>query len=1366
MQKTSINSFEGGFKSDFNPITTPSNVVVGGQNFRLYKAGDNEFIQSNEKGNLAVGSLKTNYVCLSWAEYNGIAYIVSAEVINGIATGRGEIGTFPSPDYLPDVNGIGNIIQSYSALKNFSNVIPPNPALLVYNDFNSMSFNFTLETVFEKLLIQPDFDSTVNLILTDNYNKPRIINSRFQVLPDNKYKIIDRRGVNDSNVYTNDSFASSANLVLSSDTLANISLSAVELGGQVQFGNYFYYVKYITSEGDESGIVAESFLVSVFNGTTVATTIGGHSGLKSNKQVRMNVTGLDTNYSFFSLYVEHIDGEDNATRSAYKLDKKFQISTSSVEIVHTGYENTITVDVNSLNAVSFAFKTARTETQGQGRLFFGNLNGYEEDYNKLYVACQKVQLRDIQHQLNLLGINDINDIYNAQISQSSTNLDGWNGAYYNPQNIYNKLGYWRGESYPFGIRFFFKNNVISPVFPVLAIDRNNSTAAYQNISYDPQGWYIGSNGNGSYFQNRLGIYRFMDLQKSTSNPIFDQQNGGRIVINGIQFFIDETNAEWQAILNDPNVIGYQLMRGERIPDVKAQGYLIPTVKYKNTYNISPEANMYETAKSSESLQKFVPIIQNWLEGQTTQDGNANSTALHAGRIWNYPRSDNVGNTDKSTISNKRYAILSNDFFVSNTLGSDLNAVDGAIIPLGYITGKYIIPTSIGTPGANQGFIPVHFSLINSVSQSFYIGSDLNTYQSTGNVWPVKTSLVIPNTPFPNLSRFASYTDSNKFRAFDADTHMNMVNKYNGYIGAFFTNKMFLTQLTWTSLGLGGAEDGQFANSIAVITFNPYVPNHPYLDTTDTIAVLCNIYSNSSGIKTPTQISNTYNDISSIKYKPIGPRQSMSTLQAEKNNVSFGGDCFIGLGFRKLYTNASTLVKDAADNVKVENGYTVSVVNEGNYNIAFRGTDIQNTTTSELSLSSNGRSFPPYYTQQDSSPGDGFGAGISWRDYNNIIESGYINKGYNITFPSRVSFSYDINVPFIKTRYPNRITWSAIHSPNNFVNGYRIFSGLNYVDYDSKFGPIVKIFASDNVMTVICENGVFETPLNQRIEVGGDVAGKIFLDSVGVLTDNYGLISKEYGTTWQNSVIQSDNNVYGVDIERHKIWRIVTGQGLELLSELTIQGKLKELKSIFGGTKDRVFQHRVYSFFDKEKADISFIFNNGVTDDGSYIISYNEVTGKFDTPKSYRAEQMMSTNNRTFSFNNKLNSNIIWEHHINPLFCNYYGEQHTCEIEFVSNQNIEWEKIFTNLNLVQNGVYPVSVHYKNDFDDFLEQVYPRNTNHILRSNIDYKGSQMVFQIGKSANKRLRDKYSQIKIIYRGDQEVFLRSINTLFNTISY
>jgi hypothetical protein len=67
-------------------------------------------------------------------------------------------------------------------------------------DFITNELSFNLQHPVE-ILPQYSYDGSVNLILNDGLNIPRLINSRFTVTGKNTYKVIDRKGDNDTNIY-------------------------------------------------------------------------------------------------------------------------------------------------------------------------------------------------------------------------------------------------------------------------------------------------------------------------------------------------------------------------------------------------------------------------------------------------------------------------------------------------------------------------------------------------------------------------------------------------------------------------------------------------------------------------------------------------------------------------------------------------------------------------------------------------------------------------------------------------------------------------------------------------------------------------------------------------------------------------------------------------------------------------------------------------------------------------------------------------------------------------------------------------------------------------------------------------------------
>jgi hypothetical protein len=51
------------------------------------------------------------------------------------------------------------------------------------------------------ILVEPSFDGSVNLILNDGVNEPRLINTAFQVKDNYEYKHIQRYSTNNTNSY-------------------------------------------------------------------------------------------------------------------------------------------------------------------------------------------------------------------------------------------------------------------------------------------------------------------------------------------------------------------------------------------------------------------------------------------------------------------------------------------------------------------------------------------------------------------------------------------------------------------------------------------------------------------------------------------------------------------------------------------------------------------------------------------------------------------------------------------------------------------------------------------------------------------------------------------------------------------------------------------------------------------------------------------------------------------------------------------------------------------------------------------------------------------------------------------------------------
>jgi hypothetical protein len=72
-------------------------------------------------------------------------------------------------------------------------------------DMDTDQLNFDLDHPVD-IEVQPSYDGSVNLILNDDKNIPRLINSRFSVREKDTYEIVDRIGENDTNIYNSKTF--------------------------------------------------------------------------------------------------------------------------------------------------------------------------------------------------------------------------------------------------------------------------------------------------------------------------------------------------------------------------------------------------------------------------------------------------------------------------------------------------------------------------------------------------------------------------------------------------------------------------------------------------------------------------------------------------------------------------------------------------------------------------------------------------------------------------------------------------------------------------------------------------------------------------------------------------------------------------------------------------------------------------------------------------------------------------------------------------------------------------------------------------------------------------------------------------------
>lgn len=448
-----------------------------------------------------------------------------------------------------------------------------------------------------QMIPQYSYDGSVNLILNDGINIPRLVNSRFSTTGRNTYEIIDRKGNNDTNIYDQgDQFNIDTSLYKRVIEIPKISFQGTFFGGNLKVGNYHFYFKYSDADGNETDFVGESNLVSVFigeNGPTSAHT--GTANENSYKAVKFIISNVDASYNYVTVYYSRSLSElgDNAQVRYAKIDKKFQVNNASeANITVTGFDNEIELSAQDINLSYNIVDSAITSATCQNMLFMANVHKSDIPYDTL----QQLSLRFLPY------LKEANYSLQMDYNYSITSIDK---GYYDPKFIYNNTGYWGNELYRIGIVFILPNNELTPVF--------NIRGRYEVSSFDEEKakTFIASNTDNKFNDGQYNHFYFkqkdsdikvninVDKNNFILNPNVDEgievssyyeNSKGVITLKPTQdvdkIYALDIRVDDETIQElKKHVKGYFFVRQTRIPTVLAQGVTIGIDKVSHTPTI-------------------------------------------------------------------------------------------------------------------------------------------------------------------------------------------------------------------------------------------------------------------------------------------------------------------------------------------------------------------------------------------------------------------------------------------------------------------------------------------------------------------------------------------------------------------------------------------------------------------------------------------------------------------------------------------------------------------------------------------------------------------------------------------------------------
>lgn len=328
----------------------------------------------------------------------------------------------------------GNLVFQYNPFQNLQDQNPiQNESSLLPLRLNTLDAGLNIDKTLT-LETEVAYDDSINLVITDDYNPPKIINSRFSLLDSTHYQIADRKGNLDTNIYSKTNFKIETGLIKSTRTITTIDFLGIKDGGNMKVGNYTFYFKLADADGNESDFIAESGKVVCHIGivNNPKSIRGGQLDENSNKLIKFRLNNLDLAYDYINIYYTRNTGSDESEIiKTYKINDKFKITNNNTEISITGYENHEEISINDINVTYSNFDSVKTIANCQNITFVGNIkNNYEifkdlERYS-LFITPQVIYDNE--------GIGNLNALYDEQYPDNGY-------EYYNVNNIYYKLGY-------------------------------------------------------------------------------------------------------------------------------------------------------------------------------------------------------------------------------------------------------------------------------------------------------------------------------------------------------------------------------------------------------------------------------------------------------------------------------------------------------------------------------------------------------------------------------------------------------------------------------------------------------------------------------------------------------------------------------------------------------------------------------------------------------------------------------------------------------------------------------------------------------------------------------------------------------------
>ena len=1077
--------------------------------------------------------------------------------------------------YLNQIRPYGNIVYEYNPLRNYrlSSDTVINGELVEAGsivDLDTNGFNFSLNNPLE-IDAQSSYDGSVNLIFNDNRNIPRLVNSRFSVLQNNTYEVVDRIGNNDTNLYDSEQFDLDTSLYKRVNTIPTITFNSVLPSGNLKVGNYVIYIKYADADGNETDFVGESGIISCFIGgdRDPFSIDGGFRDQLASKSISLTVSDIDSSYDYIKVYYTRStsDVDSNRVVTAHEIDRKLPVRNNSCNVIITGSEETKDIPVSDINIQYSIIDKAKSQTVCQNMLFLGN--SCKPDI--MYKDLSDISLRLLPY---LIESDSERFIGKTSYDYSDLSDQSYSHEYYNTLNIYNKVGYWNEEIYRFGVVYIMKDGSLSPVYNIRG---KNGIPKFEEL----QSAYLQS--DLWKYENNEKVRNYIPIDESTfdvSGTSYLENAKGVLRINtdsdsrkvyGIGIAIPTEVSEYLNTL----VQGLFIVRQKRIPTILAQAYVMPR-----------------------DLEAEVPLI-NYGGSYIAERFLDNDRKLNESYL---PRLYTI--SDMARVNRSAKVAICPEYDVRQSYFNHL------FTGTEYVVRKADIQPSMTTLSRDI-YNDRHYYVDN------YYGRREEQF-SRAKIIGVGDNVPIAAVEDYNFrGRAGEAEEGFRFRYIESKNKekeaTNLIRgAYSPYLGIIGDQVTIGSIINIYIPGYSEAQMSTYFNT-------RYEDNSPYYSVSSRLS-LANIDSllslQKAGGDLYTYTVPCYRGDCYICNFTHRLNRNFQDPSAPTNDEVVDENTWKDNYDTENTENNAKINRGDVNAIQLGSWITFKVCSS--YNLSIRSLDPSYPTEEGLTGLKRG-----FYPLQELSP-----AGAT-----KIPESSVINGGYSSTTSEKQAFTLP-DVPYIKNRFDTRIMYSDISVGDAFKNGFRVFQMTHYRDYPRTYGGIMKMIELFGNILCIFEHGIALIPVNERAVAGEGSGGNVFINTSNVLPENPKMLSDTYGTQWPESVVQTPYFVYGVDTVGKKIWR-TNGDQFEIISDFKIQEFLNENITLSERELTPVIGIRnVKGHYNAFKQDVMFTFYDDLYgfEEKVWNICYNEVMQKFITFYSWVPSYSANIDNIHFSFN--------------------------------------------------------------------------------------------------------------------------------------